>query len=145
MGLSDFASYHADGTKVEDPVFPYKLRFHPTGDIEFPQDYQGDYLNQLKTIKSGSTLWSVYGLDAPEELGGQEHLIGSLVTTADMTTSRFGDETLFFRHELMDVDLGLKPEWEPYFPKWHLPWNGDLVKDTVKSAAAACPFAYLWQ
>jgi len=39
VGLSDIASYRADGAKVEAPVFPYKLRFHPTGDIEFPQDY----------------------------------------------------------------------------------------------------------
>lgn len=36
VGLSDFAGYTTDGSKVDSPVFPWKLRFHPTGEFEFP-------------------------------------------------------------------------------------------------------------
>ena len=38
VGLSDFASYSADGVKEEEIIFPFKLRFQPTGDVSFPSD-----------------------------------------------------------------------------------------------------------
>ena len=31
-----------------------------------------------------------------------------------MTTSKWGDEHLFFKHTLYAKDLELRPEWEPY-------------------------------
>ena len=35
-------------------------------------------------------------MDGPAELGGTEHLIGGIVTTSIMTTTKFGDKDLFF-------------------------------------------------
>lgn len=99
VGLSDFAQHTETGAKVAAPVFPFQLRFHPTGKIEFPDDYSGTYyLDQLSTIPSGSTLYQVYGMDAPAELGGKEHYIGDLITTSAMTSSNWGDAHLFYRH-----------------------------------------------
>ena len=31
-----------------------------------------------------------------------------------MTTSNWGDEKMFIRHERMEDDLKYHPEWEPY-------------------------------
>jgi len=34
-----------------------------------------------------------------------------------MTKSKWGDEQLFFRHQKMNDDIKLKPEWEKYTAK----------------------------
>lgn len=38
VGNSEFASYDQDSKKVLNPVFPFRLRFEPTGDINMPAD-----------------------------------------------------------------------------------------------------------
>lgn len=99
VGLSNFAMFENDGTPVAEPVFPFSLRFEPTGNVEFSDEYSGTYFtDQLMTIEEGTHLWKVYGMDAPEQLGGQEFYIGDLVTSSPTTTSKFGDKELFFRH-----------------------------------------------
>jgi hypothetical protein len=99
VGLSDWSQHGQTGAAVASPVFPFSLRFHPTGQFEFPDNYSGvDFTAQLMTIPSGSTLYQVYGMDAPKEMGGKEWLIGTLDTTSIMTTTTWGDKNLFFRH-----------------------------------------------
>ena len=114
-----------DGKEVQNPRFPYRLRFHPTGDISFPDEYHQPINDDLLTIPSGSTLykvdkethpptfwfniiwynwsynhtWQVYALDKPADLGGEEEMIAELVLTSNLTTSRWGDTSLFFRHQ----------------------------------------------
>ena len=46
--------------------------------------------------------------------------IGKIVTTSETTTSYWGDEHMYFRHQRMDDDLAIHPEWEPYTPKYSL-------------------------
>ena len=45
VGLSDWGMIDQNGNKVTDPVFPFSLRFHPTGKIEFSDDYTEYYLD----------------------------------------------------------------------------------------------------
>ena len=52
-------------------------------------------------------------MNAPEELGGTETKIAEVVTASELTTSNWGDEKMFFRHERMENDLAFHPEWEP--------------------------------
>ena len=66
-------------------------------------------------------LWQIihpWARSAPEELGGQESHIADLVLTSELTTSLWGDQHLFFRHQNMEDDLGLRPDWEQYTEKW---------------------------
>jgi len=35
-----------------------------------------------------------------------------------MTPSKWGDEHLFFRHQLMDDDVKIHPEWAEYIPSY---------------------------
>ena len=61
-----------------------------------------------------------------------------------MVTSYWGDEHMFFRHQKMDDDLKLRPEWEPYTPKPRLFADAQQeVVDTIWSTA--CPFMNFFQ
>ena len=41
VGTSDWSKAGEDGIEEENPHFPYRLRFHPTGEIAFPDEYPG--------------------------------------------------------------------------------------------------------
>lgn len=50
-------------------------------------------------------------------MGGELKKIGDLVMDGALTKSKWGDEQLFFRHQNMKDDIGIKPEWDQYTPK----------------------------
>ena len=123
VGLSDFAQYGEDGQKVEAPVFPFKLRFHPNkqtdGLISNIKQDNMSYIGQLESqVPADTILYDLYGLDAPEDAGGVEHLMGTLQLDGKLTASKWGDEQLFFRHQLSSDDMKLKPEWESHYAKF---------------------------
>ena len=89
------AKYDQTGAAVDTPVFPFSLRFEPLPDLQWSDDYTEDTLEQLAGIPNGTTVWKVYGMDAPQELGGTEHLIGSLVTASETVKSFYSDDMLF--------------------------------------------------
>ena len=72
------------------------------------------------TIPTGTILYKVLALDKPLELGGSERQIAELVLTAPLTTSRWGDEHLFFRHQTMEDDTSLQPAWSQHLQQWDL-------------------------
>jgi len=100
-----------DGKNVADPVFPFKMRFHPNKDTQglIPNTRQDDdmaYIGQLESmIPADTILYDVYGLDAPEARGGVEHLMGTLQLDGKLTRSKWGDQELFFRHQLSRDDM----------------------------------------
>jgi len=58
VGLSDMAQFSQDGHDYgTDANFPYMLRFHPTGEIMFPDEYTEEFTDQLMTISAGSVLY----------------------------------------------------------------------------------------
>ena len=61
-----------------------------------------------------------------------------MVTASAMNPSTFGDKHLYFRHERMDDDLALRPEWVPYTPKY-----GGIFSLEQQENKANCPFAHL--
>ena len=42
VGLSDMALYDAEGYEEAEPVFPFKLRFAPSGEFSYPDEYTED-------------------------------------------------------------------------------------------------------
>ena len=146
VGLSDFSQHDKNGNAVSSPVFPWSLRFHPTGAFGGADDYEKglDWKTQLTDIPAGSTLYQVFGYDKPKELGGKEYLIGNLITASEATPTMWGDEHLFFRHQDMRDDLAIHPEWTQYTPATYNSIKS--VAETAKAAAVAgCPFAHLLQ
>jgi len=116
VGLSDWARYGENGRPIADTEinYPYKLVFRPTGEIVFPDEYHGALVDDLATIEKDTVLWDVFAWDNPEELGGREELIGSLILTSPLVPSLWGDTKLFFRHQDMRDDFILRPEWEEF-------------------------------
>ena len=90
VGVSDWSAAGEDGIEEADPLFPYRLRFHPTGNISFPHDFQRycqiSEFCDVVTIPAGSTLHQIFALDKPEEMGGTEQLIGELVLTRKISS-----------------------------------------------------------
>jgi len=115
--------------------FPYMLRFHPTGEISFPDTYVEFFTDQLMTIPEGSVLYQVFATDKPVELGGTETHIGDLVTDSEFTTSLWGDKHCFIRHQNYADDLEIHPEWAQYSIRY-----GSDDNNTRKSK---CPFGFL--
>lgn len=66
--MSDWGLYGEDGIQVADAdfKFPFMLRFKPTGEISFPDEYVNDWKDDLMSIPAGTTLYQVYALDEPE-------------------------------------------------------------------------------
>jgi len=60
--------------------------------------------------------------------GGKEQLIGTLVLDGGLTTSKWADESLFFRHQKMNDDVKLHPEWDQFLEKF-------------SDGGKGCPFA----
>jgi len=121
VALSDFAQYGESGVQIAEPKFPFMLRFHPTGEYMFSDDYVRPFTEDLTSISKGSTLYEVWALDKPVELGGEEQHIADLVLVSDMVTSLWGDQHLFFRHQDMAEDVEIHPEWEEFLDKFGIP------------------------
>ena len=151
VGLSDMAKFDQAGSETAS-VFPFSLRFEPSADLQWPSTYTEDPLEQLSKIPVGQTVWTIYGLDAPTELGGQEHRIGTLVTTSETVKSNYSDDMMLFRHQRAEDDIKLKPEWTDYYPKYKPPLSmegdyeeGDCGLFSGEPMKPSCPFAFLLQ
>jgi len=120
VGLSDMARYDQTGAEASTPSFPFSLNFVPTGDISFPDEYVQPFTADLMTIPTGAILYKVFALDRPVELGGSENQIAELVLSSPLTTSRWGDRHLFFRHQTVEDDTSLQQTWSQHLPQWEM-------------------------
>ena len=77
--------------------------------------------------------------------GDRGDLIGRVIATSSATTSLWGDQTLFFKHQRIDDDLELErfAWWKEYLQTWEL---GKMSETELISPAPAekCPFAFLF-
>ena len=95
VGLSDFADPVSNATAP--PVFPFRLDLVPAPGlkVDIPCDnYLTTGLANFAALPEGTTLFDVLAVSAPGEAPVS---IGALVTTGNFTTSKFGDEQLFFK------------------------------------------------
>jgi hypothetical protein len=105
VGLSDLAS-NADGSPR---TFPYSLKFHPLVQSDCDcMNYNECMQNLIKNLPVGTKLFEVSAQSAPK---ADFEDIGTVTVTDAFTTSKFGDENLLFRHQHMEDDFALKPEW----------------------------------
>jgi len=125
-GLSDFTRYDQDGTKVDgDPKFPFKLFLVPQ--MHFNDTVHKDIdevMADLSTIKVGTKIMALYACgkgagkaeDTPtagpvEVACGDPFKVGDLVTTTECTTSKYGDESFQFQHQVIEADWQLRPDF----------------------------------
>lgn len=113
VGLQDFGRFGIDGSKVSDEEisFPYQVIFWPTEEMQalFPDEFESTLTEQLKVIPLGTMLYHIY--TKSDYYAAAEH-IGDIILTSTLQGSKFGDERLFFRHQFMDDDFDMHPEWQ---------------------------------
>lgn len=103
VGLSDLAD-------VGSSAFPFKLTLRPAGGIrvECPCDDYAQCLANIGTLKAGEQVFDILATEKP---GAEPEFIGKLVLTGLPLTGKFGDQALFFKHQRMEDDFKLHPEW----------------------------------
>ena len=73
------------------------------------------FMHRFTAIPTGSILYKLRAFSDPQDVQGT--VLGELVTTGPFTTSRFGDEKMFWRHQRIEDDIALRPEWEAEYRK----------------------------
>ena len=120
--IGHIADKMEDGTPVpKDQVkIPFELRFRlPAEDMErfeFTDNEEAWYDRLQDDLVEGDIIYQVYGLTAPETLGGTEVHIANVRLLTDLVPSQAGDEHLYFRHRPQHKDLQYFPErsWKKY-------------------------------
>lgn len=110
VGLKDFAGTE-EGAKFPFEISmstPYQGTMDASQDFNWPCANLTEALNMFKKLPKDEVLFKVSAKENPES--NFEH-IGDVVMTGKFTTSKFGDESLFFKHQYMEDDFKVKKTW----------------------------------
>jgi len=77
-------------------------------------------------------------MDAPE---ATKQEIGKLVLGSTLVTSLWGDEHMYFRHQRIDDDLRVHPEWFDEVPP---SFENPSIHPFQQKVESTCPFAFLF-
>ena len=112
VGLSHLATYDQKGAAVDSSKlsFPFQLVIVPTDTMatRFPDEYDKPLIEQLREIEIGTILYEVH---AKADYDAPLTKIGSLKLTSKIESSVYADQKLFLKHQTMEEDFALKPEW----------------------------------
>jgi len=113
VGLSDVCQYSEDGQMSEVTKFPYEIMFEHTGQgFSSEKTSAAELIESLSSISAGVKLFDVYTHSSPTaKKQGKKEKLGTLTTTSQCVQSLFGDAALFFRHQRMEEDFALRPDW----------------------------------
>ena len=119
VGLSDLCRYAQDGTDAgaAGAVFPYRVDMVPQykGRMPATPSSLDTLMRHLNDIPQGTPLYTMFAYDSPQDYAaGKGRRLGDMVTTTNCTTSAFGDAHLFIRHQRVEEDWALRPEWLPH-------------------------------
>jgi hypothetical protein len=109
QGLSDIAT---EMHSVATPKFPFQvvLRGVLQDNVRLNCNSSDakDWFAEITRLKAGTKLFYMYAKGAP---GGELEAIGHIQLTDRFTTSQFGDRQFFFKHQSMEEDFRLRPDW----------------------------------
>lgn len=114
--VDDFAAVDARGAKIAGAAAPRQLFFVPNPSLNFASNVEHDPREDILRIPAGTLLYKVYAVPekrrsfdyaqyGPGEVSAflKESLpIADIVTTSEFLASSFGDDGLFFRHQLRE-------------------------------------------
>ena len=116
-GISNLASIDQEGNVEEAPNAPYRVSLAPTPDVQLSEEKPADmedFMARFTSIPVGSKMYSLKAHLTPDDNEGI--VLGDLVTIDDCVTSHFGDTKMFFKHQSIDEDVALNPQWaEGYY------------------------------
>jgi hypothetical protein len=102
LTLEHLAGTLPDGSRVPAPRAPYQLLFKPTAQARALMQEAGaedDFRLKLAGLPVGQAVYDIYTL-AEGEPAENARLLGQLILAAPLVSSHYGDEKLFFRHNM---------------------------------------------
>ena len=102
LTLEHLSSTQSDGQRIYAPVTPYQLLFKPTASVQtLMRDARAedDFRVSLARLSAGQAIYDVFALDKDSAPEGAR-LLGQLVLTETPISSRYGDEKLYFQHNM---------------------------------------------
>ena len=112
VGLSNLCTHDQEGNESDKVIFPFKVTFKPNELVNF-QDVKNpsllQFINQFSKIPSGTKFYTIKASQSPEDIEG--FALGEVVTIDDCVSSFYGDTKMFFKHQWIEEDIALRPEW----------------------------------
>lgn len=141
MEISQFDQY---GNAEKENNWPYQVDVEPYDVYGWTDEYQNDFQDQLEVIPMDTAMFKVFGWDKAPEFGGEEKLMGWIISRSDQISSFWGDTQLFFQHRRMEEDIKVRPEYFDWLQFWD---NGKFHETSLINPAPAmrCPFFYLFE
>ena len=102
LTLENLASIQVNGHRIANPHTPYQILFRPTAlarALMQGSSAQDDFRLKLAGLTVGQAVYDIYTLDegdSPEKA----QLWGQLVLAAPFVSSRYGDDKLYFQHNM---------------------------------------------
>lgn len=97
LPLHHIAEVHPDGSTPSAPEVPDRVEFHPTQEAVAAWSAAGDFRASLARIPAGTRLFT---LRAAAKIDAQAEPIGEVTLDSPWIASRYGDERLFFQHDV---------------------------------------------
>lgn len=102
LTLENLSGIQVNGHRIASPRTPYQILFKPTvqaHELMQGASAQDDFRLLLAGLAVGQAVYDMYTLDegiSPENA----RFLGQLVLTAQVVSSRYGDEKLYFQHNM---------------------------------------------
>lgn len=102
LTLEHLSSTQTDGHRIQTPETPYQLLFKPTESAQAlmrDASAEDDFRVKLAELEVGQAVYDVFTLaenDSPENA----RALGQLVLATPVISSSYGDEKLFFQHNM---------------------------------------------
>jgi hypothetical protein len=102
LTLEHLAGTLPDGNRIPSPQTPYQLLFKPTAQARALMQgtsAEDDFRLKLAGLPVGQVVYDIYTL-AEGDPAENARLLGQLVLAAPVMSSHYGDEKLYFRHNM---------------------------------------------
>ena len=112
-GISNLATIDQDGNVEKAPNAPFRVSLEPTKEVQFSEEKPADmaeFMTRFTSIPVGSKMYHLKAHVSPDDDEGI--FLGDLVTTDNCVTSHFGDTRMSFKHQAIEEDVALNPQWE---------------------------------
>ncbi len=113
LKVEDMAALDKHGESAENIVSPAQIFFVPNEKIQF-ESSEHEFRDDLLKVAVDSVVYRIYAManipsdfdyddysqEKAKEFLSQSQLIGEIITTSEFIASEFGDDGIFFRHEV---------------------------------------------
>lgn len=109
VGLSDLTKFDSYGNQAVKNVFPFKIELRAVYQLKNEPMTERRLLDLLTEVPVDVPLFEVYAYESPTSVAPQK--IGEMVPNESCVKSKYGDSTFHVRHQRVEEDWALRPEW----------------------------------